>query len=414
VAALVVLLVRDFVAVGAAVGVLAIVSAAAWFALTRRGPARAFGIAVVVIGLAAGAAALVLRDVLDELFALGAALIVFAVTSRSALHGAARAERSTRPGRPGRGALLMNPRSGGGKVEQFDLVQEARRRGIEPIVLEPGDDLAALAREAAQSADVLGMAGGDGSQALVAEVAMEHDLAFVCVPAGTRNHFAQDLGLNRSDVAGALDAFAGEHEQRVDVAFVNDRIFVNNVSLGVYAEIVHSPAYREGKLETIQEQLPDLLGPGAEKFDLHFRDPEGSERNSAHLVLVSNNPYRLDRLAGFGSRERLDTGRLGIVTLDVEDAAQAAALIALEAVGQASRYPAWDEWTVEEFEVGSGSDVPAGVDGEAVVLEPPLRFRIAPAALRVRLPAGAGLSPAALAPGVGSSISRLWRIAAGR
>jgi len=259
------------------------------------------------------------------------------------------------------------------------------------------------------------MAGGDGSQALVAQVAMEHDLAFVCVPAGTRNHFALDLGLDRDNVAGALDAFASEHERRVDAAFVNDRIFVNNVSLGVYAEIVQSPAYRDAKLGTMQEQLPELLGPRAKPFDLRFRGPDGNERRSAQLVLVSNNPYRLDQLAGFGSRERLDTGLLGIVTVDIGDEAQAAALMALEALGQASRFPSWHEWTAEEFEVDSGGEVAAGIDGEAAVLEPPLRFWIAPGALLVRLPVGAGLSPAALAPSVSrTGIRRLWRIAAGR
>jgi diacylglycerol kinase family enzyme len=102
----------------------------------------------------------------------------------------------------------MNPKSGGGKVERFNLVEEARRRGIEPVVLAPGDDLLQLAEQAvAGGADVIGMAGGDGSQALVATVATRHDVGFVCVPAGTRNHLAMDLGLDRADVAGALDAF---------------------------------------------------------------------------------------------------------------------------------------------------------------------------------------------------------------
>ena len=64
----------------------------------------------------------------------------------------------------------------------------------------------------------------------------------VCVPAGTRNHFALDLGLNREDVTGAVDAFAEALERRVDLATVNDRVFVNNCSLGLYAKIVQSPS----------------------------------------------------------------------------------------------------------------------------------------------------------------------------
>ncbi len=105
------------------------------------------------------------------------------------------------------------------------------------------------------------MAGGDGSQALVATVADRRDIAHVCIPAGTRNHFALDLGLDRDDVVGALDAFTDGAERRIDLAQVNDRVFVNNASLGVYAKVVQSDAYRDAKLETWTGMLPDLLGP---------------------------------------------------------------------------------------------------------------------------------------------------------
>lgn len=410
---LVVLLVRDVLALGAALGALAVAGGAGWFALRRRGPARVAGVALALVALGGGIAALVRLDVLDELAALAVTVAVFAVATRVALLGAAQAIRPARAKRTGRAVLLLNPRSGGGKVEQFDLVEEAKRRGIEPVMLEKGDDLVALAREAAGSAEVIGVAGGDGSQALVAGVAIERDLTFVCVPAGTRNHFALDLGLDRRDVSGALDAFAAGREQRIDAAYVNDRIFLNNVSLGVYAEIVRSHAYRDAKWDTVQKMLPDLLGPPARRFDLRFRGPDGREHRSAQLVLVSNNPYRLDRLAGFGSRERLDTGRLGIVSINVDDEAQAAELVALEALRQVSRFPGWRKWTAEEFEVESSQELAAGIDGEAVTLEPPLRFRIASGALRIRLPPQAGLSPAALAPGL-SRVGELWQIAAGR
>ena len=146
----------------------------------------------------------------------------------------------------------MNPTSGGGKVERFNLAEEARLRGIEPIELHPGDDLRTLARDAAAAARVIGMAGGDGSQALVAAVAMAHSVPYVCVPAGTRNHLALDLGLDRDDVVGALDGFTDGVERQIDVGLVNGRPFVNNVSLGAYAEIVRSDAYRGAKLATME------------------------------------------------------------------------------------------------------------------------------------------------------------------
>ena len=114
-------------------------------------------------------------------------------------------------------ALIINLKSGGGKAERFDLATEAERRGIEPIVLQPGDDLLELSESAiARGAQVIGMAGGDGSQALVATVAARHDVVHVCIPAGTRNHFALDLGLDRDDVVGALDAFTDGVERRID------------------------------------------------------------------------------------------------------------------------------------------------------------------------------------------------------
>ncbi len=310
----------------------------------------------------------------------------------------------------------MNPRSGGGKVERFELVAEAERRGIEPVLLRPGDDLSALAHEAARSAEVIGMAGGDGSQALVAQIAMERGVAFVCVPAGTRNHLALDLGLDRGDVVGALDAFTSGTERTIDLAFVNERVFVNNVSLGIYAEIVQSEAYRDAKRETVQKMLPELLGPRAKPFDLRFAGPDGGGERSAQLLLVSNNPYVLDALVGSGSRPRMDTGQLGIVAIEIRGATAAAKLVSLEASRQVRRFEGWTEWSADRFQVESGSAVAAGIDGEAVVLEPPLRFTITPAALRVRLPPSVtGLSPAALRPTLSaSSLREFWEIATTR
>lgn len=177
--------------------------------------------------------------------------------------------------------------------------------------MKEGDDLAALAAAAvSMGADVIGMAGGDGSQAIVAAVAAAHDIPFVCVPAGTRNHFALDIGVDRQDLIGALDAFHLGSERRIDLAQVNGRVFVNNASIGFYGEIVQSPEYRDAKLRTVIEMLPDLLGPDATHFDLRFTDPSGAEFRGAQLVLVSNNRYQLDPLAGKGTRGKMDDGTL--------------------------------------------------------------------------------------------------------
>jgi diacylglycerol kinase family enzyme len=245
---------------------------------------------------------------------------------------------------------------------------------------------------------------------------LANDLPFVCVPAGTRNHFALDLGLDTQDVVGALDGFTSAIERRADVGHVNERLFLNNVSLGVYAQLVQSDAYRGARLGTANTMLPELLGPRAKPVDLRFAGPEGAIRPGARLILVSNNPYVLDRLLGFGSRPRLDTGRLGIVAVEVTSADEAALLVTLESLGQIRRFDGWTEWSAQRFEVASRSPVAAGIDGEAAVLDPPLRFTISPAALRVRLPpTSSGLSPAARHPGLtDATVRKLWNIATGR
>ena len=425
VAAIVALVLGDLAGLLLVLALLGAAGAAGWVALTRRERTRTIGLVCAVAAVVGALVALIALNLGTELLVAVIAGVVFTFAGRMALRQAGQAQQAAArpPARPraptggsGRAVLLMNPRSGGGKVKRFDLVNEARRRGIRPVLLEPGDDLRELARDAAASADVMGMAGGDGSQALVAEVAAQHGVAYVCVPAGTRNHLALDLGLDRDDVVGALDAFGDGVARRIDLAFVNDRIFVNNVSLGIYAEIVQSEAYRDAKLETMEKMLPALIGPEATPFDLQFDDADGVRRSSAQLVLVSNNPYILDRLAGMGSRPRLDTGRLGIVTVEIGGAAQAAKLASLNALGQIRRFEGWTEWSADRFEVASGSPVAAGIDGESSLLDSPLRFRIAPAALEVRLPPSAlGLSPAAVRPGLRrDSLGELWEVATGR
>ena len=266
-------------------------------------------------------------------------------------------------------------------------------------------------------AGVLGMAGGDGSQAIVAQVAMERALPYVCVPAGTRNHLALDLGVDRDDVVGALDAYGDEGlERRIDLATINGSVFVNNVSLGVYASIVQSDHYRDDKLGTTLRMLPELLGPEAEPFDLRFAAPGGDDNATADLLMVSNGPYRLDRLFGMGTRPRMDSGVLGIVSVRIAGPGQAAQFLAMESTGTVSRFSGWRTWTAEEFVVNADQPVPAGVDGEALSLDPPLRFVTHPDALRVRIsPHHPGVSPSAEMPtSAVDAVGALGRAAFGR
>jgi diacylglycerol kinase family enzyme len=396
---------------------------AGWRALTRLGASRLA--AVVVAGIVAGAE-VVLIVTGDSHGLVPVVVGVLAAASvalgRPALESGNHPVAAGPPGEPVGPArhpvLIMNLRSGGGKAESFGLEEECRRRGIEPVVLRPGDDLRDLAVSAIdRGADVLGMAGGDGSQALVASVAAEHGVAHVCVPAGTRNHFALDIGLDRTDVVGALDAYGPALERRVDLASVNGRVFVNNVSLGVYARVVQAEGYREAKRQTTTALLPEMLGPGAPPFDLSFTGPDGEVSHGSQLIQVSNNPYVLTRLGGgFGTRARVDTGNLGVAAVHVRGDADVARFVALESTGRLSQFPGWREWATPTFRVDSGAPVEAGVDGEALVLDPPLEFRCLAGVLRVRIPTHApGHSPAARkALSLSDTVRALALVAAGR
>jgi diacylglycerol kinase family enzyme len=277
--------------------------------------------------------------------------------------------------------VVMNPRSGGGKVARFGLQRRAEELGAEVALLDkPGTDVQQLARDAlARGADLLGVAGGDGTQALVAQVAAEHDVPFMVISAGTRNHFALDLGLDRDDPARCLDALRDGVEARIDLGDINGRPFVNNASFGAYAEIVENPAYRDDKRGTTMKTLPDLLR-GRRGAHL-VGDVDGLVVDGPQALLVSNDPYQDSDLAGLGRRARLDQGVLGVIAVRVDTARQAVGLMR----GAHQR----GLLRTQGREVVVSSDettVPVGIDGETVHLSTPVRCTVRPRALRVRLP----------------------------
>ena len=250
--------------------------------------------------------------------------------------------------------LIVNPRSGTASPGTEELVRAARERDVRVHVLSEGDEIERLAREA--DTDVLGMAGGDGSLAPVAQVAIERDLPFVCVPFGTRNHFARDLGLDPDDPVAALDAYDAQ-ERRVDVGRVNGRVFLNNVSLGAYAAAVHQEG--RGGLRAVTRWL------------LRFRRSplrvglDGEERKVL-VLLVGNNDY-----GPGGRRERLDAGKLSAYSLEH------GRLLGLRRETEART----------SFVVHARLPrVHAAIDGEPVELDSPLCFELEPRALRVKMP----------------------------
>jgi diacylglycerol kinase family enzyme len=370
----------------------AVVAATAWWAFTtRRVWKRWLNIVIaalaavnIVLGFlefgirqATGALAIVTGALL---YATAAPRALWATPS-TPIPGRLRSPAAEGPASPW---LLVNPRSGGGKAGRVGLVETARGLGFSVHVLEAGDDPGALARAAvAGGADAVGVAGGDGSMGLVAAVAVEAGVPFLCVPSGTRNHFAGDLGLDRGDPLAALAAVAGP-ERRVDVAMVGDRMFVNNVSLGAYADLVADPRYRAGKLATAHAVLPASLRGERELLRVDLRDAEGHEHPDVLVLLVACNPYALN-----GVRERMDGGLLQVSALRARTGAALAGL-ATRALARGGRVPAgtgWAQWTTTVLRVEAPLPrLPAGIDGEAATLAAPLEFRVLPRALRVLVP----------------------------
>jgi diacylglycerol kinase family enzyme len=393
------------VAVGAG-GVVAIVAGGYWF-LAERGVLRVAAaalavlapIVVVVVYIRAGLLWVALLAV--GLFMLASAAATAALTVRkNAGPSTYRVAPAKRP------FLVMNPRSGGGKVTRFGLREKAEAMGAEVAMVDgPGVvDVAAIARDAvARGADLLGVAGGDGTQALVAGIAAKHDLPFLVISAGTRNHFALDLGLDRDDPAACLDGLTDGVEMRVDLGVIGGRTFVNNASFGAYAEIVQSPQYRDDKARTTLELLPEhLAGHRGARLTVHAGE---LKIDGPQAVLVSNDPYGSTDLAGLGRRPRLDRGVLGVVAISVVSARQAIGLLRRRHQHGLQRFAA-AEVVVE----ADSAEIPVGIDGEAVLMSTPVRCTTVPSALRVRVPKNRpGVPPAK--PAV--DWIRLRRLAAG-
>jgi diacylglycerol kinase family enzyme len=355
--------------------------AAGWHGVLHRGVSRVLGIGVAVVALGAVLVLLLDRDAVDTIVIAVAGVGAIAA-ARAAFTSHAQLAPVDPPKRP---VLFYNPRSGGGKAERFHLADEAARRGIEAVQLTRDTPLEALVDDAlARGADALAAAGGDGTQAIVASAAARAGIPYACIPAGTRNHFALDLGVDREDVVGALDAFTTGGERLVDLAEVNGRVFVNNVSLGVYAQAVQQSGYRDAKLRTLLDTIPETARTDSKAPTLRWRDPDGFAHDSGMALLVSNNPYRLGTAIGSGTRPRLDTARLGVAVLGPRGPVRQGLL---------------RRWSLPSIEVDGDGAIPAGIDGEAALLDSPLRFTMRPGALRVRISLDhPGASPSAAVP----------------
>jgi len=370
-------------AVAVVAAVVSLVSA--YVFLSRRGILRWLSLAVFVAAPVAVIVVYAFRDLLWVAVLSAAVWLLASMTARLALTGGQpdwhMPEYPAQP--PARQPyLIMNPKSGGGKVEKFDLKRKAEDLGAEVFLIggpEPVD-VAKVAREAVEAgADLLGVAGGDGTQALVAGIAAEHGLPFVVISAGTRNHFALDLGLDREDPSACLNALSDGAELRVDLGMINGQTFVNNASFGAYAEIVQSPAYRDDKRNTTLDLLPDMLG-GHRGARLSAQ-ADGTQIDRPQALLVANNPYGTGDIAGLGRRTRLDRGILGVVGVTVSSAGQAVGLL------RGRHAAGLKVLTTKQIKITADApQIPVGLDGESIVMPTPVICTISPGALRVWVP----------------------------
>jgi diacylglycerol kinase family enzyme len=371
------------VGVGLAAAVVSL--AAGYVFLSRRGIWRWLSLAVFVLAPVAVIIVYAFRDLLWVAVLSAVVWLVAGVTARRALAGSQPDWRMPEyPARPParHPYLIMNPKSGGGKVEKFGLQRKAEALGAEVFLIggpEPVD-VARLAREAVGAgADLLGVAGGDGTQALVAGIAAAHGIPFVVISAGTRNHFALDLGLDREDPSACLGALSDGVELRVDLGVINGQTFVNNASFGAYAEVVETPAYRGDKLATTLNTLPDLLqGHRGARLRAHA---DGTEIEAPQALLVSNNPYGTGDIAGLGRRARLDRGILGVVGVTVASARQAAGLL------RGRHATGLSVLATKQIQISADvPQIPVGVDGESILMSTPVTCTVSPGALRVWVP----------------------------
>jgi diacylglycerol kinase family enzyme len=271
--------------------------------------------------------------------------------------------------------LIINPNSGSGRAAKIGLAGKAGDLGIETVVRKKGEKIGALANTAVDNGcDHLIIAGGDGSLARVAKVAIERDVPFSCVPSGTRNHFAMDLGLDRSDPAKALATAFGGVEFKVDVGRIGKKLFLNNVSFGIYAEAIAETGYREHKTESIAEAAKeDIVDPDAR---ISIQDPDGTIHDDIGVLLASNNPYQFIGAPDFAGRARLDTGTLGVILAD------------RESIGETRlSHSDLKQWAAPQVTVDSTKrKVHVGIDGSLHKVKAPVDIHVDNKVLRVVLP----------------------------
>jgi undecaprenyl-diphosphatase len=269
-------------------------------------------------------------------------------------------------------AVVVNPSAGGGDGEVAAAVREALP-AADVREFGPDDDVPTLVKDAAAGARVLGVAGGDGTVNVAAEVALAAGIPLLVIPGGTLNHFARDLGL--ASVQEAVDALRAGEAAWVDVAGAEvdggGEVFLNTASLGGYSEMVRA-----------RERLEERLGKWPAMVVALVRVLRSSD---AVEVTVDGRPRRLWLLfvgncvySPPGSapswRDRLDDGLLDVRLVDASRPYARTRLVAAVLSGRLHRCPAFEAWAAERVEVDTRSG-PLRLSRDGEVGEPAREFR---------------------------------------
>lgn len=285
--------------------------------------------------------------------------------------------------------LIINPKSGSGRALKAGTSKVAAQMGIKVLELSPGTSMQQLAEQAIKAgADVLGVSGGDGSIGSIAAVAIKHRLPMVVLPGGTRCHFARDIGLDPKKINDALSAFYGV-KRKIDVGQINGRIFMNNVSFGVYADIVSHPEYRDNKLAVTRKVLQDIMAGAKKPYSLKLKRV-GLEINEVVMILIGVNRYNTINLTEIGQRSKMDQGILQINLISklndqlVQKLLQRASLAQLAKNTDLNGFSQWDDKSISIN--NNNQEITVGVDGENEKFATPVKVECLPGALEIYVP----------------------------
>ena len=190
------------------------------------------------------------------------------------------------------------------------------------------------------------------------------------------------MGLDREDPLAALAAVRDGDEVLIDFGLVQDRVFLNNLSFGVYAQAVHEERYRQNKEATIAAALAAAAADPDAQAAIVYTTPDGARHERVPLLLISNNPYEMTGPPDFGRRVRLDSGKLGVAAVTSLPHGHDLTLRSL------ARAHAFYEWETTSMRLESDEPILTGLDGEALSFDSPLDISIRHQGLRVLVPAG--------------------------